>query len=67
MIDARGFSCPQPVLMVQQAVKRDAPKTLTVLGDDQCAVGNIRRFAASQGYQVRVTEQGEEFSLELTK
>jgi TusA-related sulfurtransferase len=53
--------------MVQQAVKRDAPKTLTVLVDDQCAVGNIRRFAASQGYQVRVTEQGEEFSLELTK
>ena len=67
MIDARGLSCPQPVLMVQQAVKRDAPDTLTVLVDDRCAVGNIRRFAASQGYLVRVTEQGEEFSLELTK
>ena len=67
MIDARGLSCPQPVLMVQQAVKRDAPEALTVLVDDQCAVGNIRRFAASRGYQVRVTEQGEEFTLELTK
>ena len=53
--------------MVQQEVKRNAPAALTVLVDDQCAVGNIRRFAASQGYQVRVTAQGEEFSLELTK
>ena len=67
MIDARGLSCPQPVLMVQQEVKRSAPSTLTVLVDDQCAVGNIRRFASSQGYTVTVTEDHEEFTLELRK
>lgn len=67
MIDARGLSCPQPVLMVQQAFKKEEPKLLTVLVDDQCAVGNITRFANSRGYQVKVKEKGGEFTLELTK
>lgn len=67
MIDARGLSCPQPVLMVQQAVKKEAPRRLTVLVDDQCALGNIRRFASSQGYRVEVTETEDEFTLELIK
>ena len=55
------------MLMVQQAVKKEAPRQLTVLVDDQCAVGNIRRFAASQGYRVELTEVDDEFTLELTK
>lgn len=67
MIDARGLSCPQPVLMVQQEIKRSKPSLLTVLVDDQCAVGNITRFAASQGYKLRVKEKNGEFTLELTK
>lgn len=67
MIDARGLSCPQPVLMVQQEIKCSAPSTLTVLVDDQCAVGNIRRFASNQGYTVTVTEDNDEFTLELRK
>ncbi|MBR6376730.1 MAG: sulfurtransferase TusA family protein [Oscillospiraceae bacterium] len=67
MIDARGLSCPQPVLMVQQEVKKNTPKRLTVLVDDQCAVGNTRRFANNLGYDVKVTENGDEFTLELSK
>ena len=67
MIDARGLSCPQPVLMVQQAMKKNVPVSLTVLVDDQCAVGNITRFASSRGYAVHVTEQDGEYRLELTK
>ena len=27
-VDARGYSCPMPVVMVQKAVKADAPATL---------------------------------------
>ena len=30
-VDARGYSCPMPVVMVQEAVKADAPATLEVL------------------------------------
>ena len=67
MIDARGLSCPQPVLLVQQEVKNSTPKRLTVLVDDSCAVGNIRRFANNLGYDVKVTENDDEFTLELSK
>ena len=30
MIDARGYSCPTPVVMVQKAVKEGAPSKLEV-------------------------------------
>ena len=66
MVDTRGLSCPIPVVMVQKALK-DAPARLEVVSDAQVAVENITRFAASQGYQVRVTPDGDEFKLLLTK
>ena len=30
MVDARGYSCPTPVIMVQKAVKEGSPKKLEV-------------------------------------
>jgi len=66
MVDTRGLSCPIPVVMVQKALK-DAPARLEVVSDAQVAVENITRFAASQSYQVRVTPDGDEFKLLLTK
>ena len=35
-VDARGYSCPMPVVMVQKAVKADAPATLEVLLRGEC-------------------------------
>lgn len=66
-VDARGYSCPIPVIMVQKAVK-DKPDTLEVYVDNQTAVGNVTRFANNSGYDVAVKElEDEEFSLTLTK
>ena len=65
MIDARGLSCPMPVLMVQREVKKNQPETVEVLVDNMTAVGNITRFAASQHYTVK-TEDGE-YKMTLTK
>lgn len=68
MIDARGLSCPMPVLMVQKAVKAGAPSVVEVTVDNQCAVENVTRFGRNAGYEVTVKEQGEdEFLLTLTK
>lgn len=68
MIDARGLACPQPVVMVQKAVKQDAPATLEVLVDNRTAVENVTRFGGSQGYQATVENlDGGEFRLTLTK
>ena len=48
-VDARGFACPQPVIMAQKAIKADAPGELQVLVDNKCAVENVTRFGESQG------------------
>ena len=44
MVDARGYLCPMPVVMVQKEVKANHPERLEVLVDDRCAVENVTRF-----------------------
>lgn len=67
MVDARGLSCPMPVVMVQKEVNKNSPAELTVLVDNKCAVENVSRFAGSQGYKVSVKADGDDFTLTLTK
>ena len=67
MVDARGLSCPTPVVMVQNEVKKGNPDHLTVMVDAMVCVENVKRYAASQGYRVDVTEVDGEYKLELTK
>ncbi len=67
MIDTRGYSCPTPVIMVQNALRKDAPSTLEVLADSRVAVENITRLAHSQGYQISETPDGADFKLLLSK
>lgn len=67
MIDARGYACPMPVVMVQKEVKKNAPESLTVMVDNHCAVENVSRFASNNGYTVTVSESGSDFELTLKK
>ena len=67
MIDARGLSCPMPVLMVQREVKKNQPASFEVLVDNMTAVGNITRFAASLHYSVKVEESDGEYKMILIK
>ena len=67
MVDARGLSCPMPVVMVQNEVKKGNPDHLTVMVDAMVCVENVKRYASSQGYSVTVTEMDGEYKLELTK
>ena len=63
MIDARGYSCPMPVVMVQN----EAPASLDVLVDSMTCVENVTRFAEKQGYKVEYAAEGEDFRLKLNK
>ena len=67
MVDARGYLCPMPVVMVQNAIKKDNPAAFEVLVDNETAVENIKRFAAHSGYQVTAVEDGEDYRLTLKK
>ena len=67
MIDARGLSCPMPVVLVQNEVKKSAPPELTVLVDAVCSAENITRFAQNHGYAVTRTAQGSDMLLTLRR
>lgn len=66
-VDARGYSCPVPLLMVQEEIKKTDPAELEVLIDAPCAVENIQRFAYHNGYAFQAEETGDEWTLKLTK
>lgn len=67
MIDARGLSCPMPVVMVQNEVKKTSPDELKVQVDSKVCVENITRYAYSQKYDVSVCEKDGEYELTLKK
>ena len=54
-VDARGLSCPQPVLMTMQALKKDA-ECYEILVDNQTALGNVSRFVKNAGKTCEVSE-----------
>ncbi|MEG1524138.1 MAG: sulfurtransferase TusA family protein [Clostridia bacterium] len=65
-IDARGLSCPEPVVLVQKGVQ-ESPEGFMVLVDAMVCVENIKRFAFARGYQLDVTENDGEYTLVLKK
>lgn len=65
-LDARGLSCPEPVIMIRKAMmSKDAAYEMVV--DNPTSKENVTRYAEHQGYKVEVKEQGEEFTLIMTK
>lgn len=65
-IDARGLSCPQPVILVSKAIA-DGTFPMKVLVDTVTARENVRRVSEHSGLHVSVHEEGGEFILTLTK
>jgi len=55
-IDARGLSCPQPVLLTRQAISGRSGGTIEILVDSVTSCENISRFAQTSGWTVS-TEQ----------
>jgi tRNA 2-thiouridine synthesizing protein A len=67
-IDARGLSCPQPVLLTLEALKKTAKGQLTILVDSDASKENVLRAAASRGWQeVGVQEQSGAYQITLNK
>ena len=54
LVDARGCSCPQPVIMTKKALAKESK--LEVLVDNNTAMNNVTRLAKSQGCTVTVKD-----------
>ena len=65
-VDARGLSCPQPVILARNAVQAGT-FPIEVLVETVTSRENVRRAAEKLGCAVQVEDLGDEFRLTLTK
>ncbi len=56
-VDARGLSCPQPVLMTFEAIQQVKQGTITILVDNETSTENVMRAAQSKGWAVLGVEK----------
>ena len=66
LLDARGLSCPEPVMMIRKAMAT-GENTYQIVVDNPTAKENVTRYAVHQGYKVSVEEKDGEFTLSITK
>ncbi|MDI6799823.1 MAG: sulfurtransferase TusA family protein [Actinomycetota bacterium] len=66
-VDARGLSCPLPVIRTKEAVEKNPDAEIVVLVDNPAAKENVIRMAEKTGRLVSVESDGLEFRLNLTK
>ena len=67
IVDARGLSCPQPVLLALNEIKKINKGEIIILVDTDTSQENVSRAATSQGWQVEVKKEDEDYRLILTK
>ena len=66
ILDARGLSCPEPVIMIREAMKTRAD-SYQITVDNVASRENVTRFAEHAGYKVEVAESGGEYTLTIKK
>ena len=65
-VDARGLSCPQPVILTRKAI--DAGEfPIEVLVETVTSRENVRRMAEKAGCKVEIEEASDEFQLLISK
>lgn len=61
-VDARGLSCPEPMMMTQEALE-NADGPVKVLVNEAHQRVNVEKVAKSKGKKVTTTQKGNEFEI----
>ena len=68
VVDARGLSCPQPVIMTLDEIKKTAKGEIDILVDTDTSKENVSRAAESQKWRIQeIQEEGEGFRIKIKK
>ena len=62
IIDARGLSCPEPIMMTAAALK-EANGPIKVLVSEPHQKTNVEKYAKDHGKKATSTEKGSEFEI----
>lgn len=57
VVDARGLSCPQPVLMTLEEIRKQAGGEIDVLVDTDTSKENVSRAAESQKWHIHEIQE----------
>lgn len=66
-IDARGYGCPRPVVMAEEALSKIDKGTIEILIDNEVSVKNLTRFATKQGMHVETTKEDNYWKVTIVK
>ena len=67
-IDARGLSCPQPVLMTLDEIKAGKSDEIIIMVDNDASKENVSRAAVSRGWTVAdIAEKEGVFNVKIKK
>jgi TusA-related sulfurtransferase len=64
-IDARGLSCPQPVVLVDRALT-DGNIDLEILVDNEVARENVTRLVIKRGLKTDTRQEGSDIVIRTT-
>ncbi len=68
IVDARGLSCPQPVLMTVNEIKKLQKGEIVILVDTDTSKENVSRAAVSKGWSVKSVEtEGTGYRIHILK
>lgn len=68
IVDARGLSCPQPVLLTLDEIKQGSDPEIVVLVDTDTSKENVSRAAVSQGCSVKeIQPDGEGYKITVMR
>jgi selenium metabolism protein YedF len=60
-IDARGLSCPAPVLQAKATLQEEKPAAVKVIIDNAASQQNVQRFLESQGFETALEASGGDY------
>ncbi len=67
IVDTRGLSCPQPVILLREALRSEDWENIEVLLDSGASLENCSRIAVKDGFTVRVEKRDEETVLIVSR
>ena len=64
IVDAKGLSCPQPVMLALKAISDDA-EDFVVEVDHETAAENVERACREKGREAKIIKTGDGYSVEV--
>ena len=65
-VDARGLSCPLPVIHAKKAIQ-EGEFPIEIVVETVTSRENVRRLAENEGLQVSIEESGDAFTLTINE